>query len=73
MSVTLQPAELDAETAFDIAAQVLAGGGRVEGATVTLWAATAVAPVQLGRRRPVLMAASRSARPPLRRKTRACI
>ena len=35
MSVTLQPAELDAETAFDIAGQVLAGGGRVEGATVT--------------------------------------
>ena len=49
MSVTLQPADLDAETAFDIAGQVLAGGGRVEGATVTLWAATAVAPVQLGR------------------------
>ena len=49
MSVTLQPAELDAETAFDIAGQVLAGGGRVEGATVTLWAATAAAPVQLGR------------------------
>jgi hypothetical protein len=49
MSVTVQPAELDAETAFAIAGQVLAGGGRVEGATVTLWAATAVAPVQLGR------------------------
>ena len=27
MSVTLQPAELDAETAFDISGQVLAGGG----------------------------------------------
>ncbi|MGZ4302718.1 MAG: hypothetical protein ACXVR9_12870 [Gaiellaceae bacterium] len=49
MSVTAQRAELDAETAFAIAGQVLAGGGRVEGATVTLWAATAVAPVQLGR------------------------
>jgi len=49
MSVTAQPAELDAQTAFDIAGQVFAGGGRVEGATVTLWAATAVAPVQLGR------------------------
>jgi hypothetical protein len=49
MSVTLQPADLDTETAFDIAGQVLAGGGRVEGATVTLWAPTAAAPVQLGR------------------------
>jgi hypothetical protein len=49
MSLTLQPAEPDAETTFEIAGQVLAGGGRVEGATVTLWAATAGAPVQLGR------------------------
>ncbi|MGB0092990.1 MAG: hypothetical protein WBP81_10725 [Solirubrobacteraceae bacterium] len=32
-----------------VSCQVLSGGAPVERATVTLWAATAVAPVQLGR------------------------
>jgi hypothetical protein len=49
MSETTQrPAKLDAETAFEITGQVFSGGARVGGATVTLWAATADAPVQLG-------------------------
>src|SRR5437667_11340981 len=50
MSATTQrPEKLDAETAFEITGQVLSGGAPVERATVTLWAATAGAPVQLGR------------------------
>ena len=50
MSVTTQrPDNLDTEAAFEITGRVLSGGAPVERATVTLWAATAIAPVQLGR------------------------
>src|SRR4051794_8112496 len=50
MSVTTQrPDNLDTEAAFEITGRVLSGGAPVGRATVTLWAATAIAPVQLGR------------------------
>jgi hypothetical protein len=50
MSETTQRrANLDTETASEITGQVFGGGVPVERATISLWAATAVAPEQLGR------------------------
>jgi hypothetical protein len=49
MSVTTpRPAKLEAETAVEISGHVTSGDAPVERATVTLWAAGALAPVHLG-------------------------